>query len=394
MIATKSSLPRIALIGVSGYARIHIEWLLQAYRDKRIAIAAFVSLEAEKDSEGAQQLRETGAQQFDSYQEMLEAQDGQLDLCFIPTGIQWHARMSIDALNAGCNVLVEKPLAGSASDGKAIIEAMEKTGRWVAVGFQDLYTDAAARIKRQITDGRIGKLKTISMLGIWPRPRSYFQRNHWAGRIRADDAFVLDSPLNNALSHFISLSLYFAGESFDKSCDAFLNEAQLYRAHDIESFDTAIIQATSEFGTQFWFGASHASTHTLEPVIRITGSKGRIEWEQDKQCTLSCSGGKDEVIPLDDSFAARTQMFESVLSRLSDPDTRICGPEIALCHTRLIESIHRFGKILDFEPKQIKEIPFEGTDSTVPDVIGLKNRLLDAFEKLGSLKFEEIVSKT
>lgn len=389
MIASTSELPQIGLIGVSGYASIHIEWLLQAHKDKRLIITAFVTVEAERDSEGAKQLKATGALQYDSYLEMLEAQNGQLDLCFIPTGIQWHARMTIDALNTGCNVLVEKPLAGATSDGRAVIDAMKETGRWVAVGFQDMYTDEVATIKRMILKKRIGRIKTVSMLGLWPRARSYYQRNNWTGRLRADDAFVLDSPLNNAFAHFVNLSLFLAGETFEQSGDAFLNNAQLYRAHDIESFDTAVVQATSQTGTEFWFGVSHACQSTLEPIIRIEGTRGSIEWNQDYQCTIHHATKEDEILPLLDSFQARDKMFETVLERLSNPDARICGPEIALCHTRLIESIHRMGKIIEFDPSQIVEVPLEGTKSTVPVVTGLEDRLKEAFETLSDLRAPE-----
>ena len=390
MIAPTSELPQIGIIGVSGYASIHIEWLLQAHKDKRLTIASFVTVEAERDSTGSKRLSATGAQQYGTYLEMLEAQNGQLDLCFIPTGIQWHARMTIDALKAGCNVLVEKPLAGSTSDGQAVIDAMNETGRWVAVGFQDMYTDEVAALKRLILKKRIGRIKTVSMLGLWPRAHSYYQRNNWTGRLRADDAFVLDSPLNNAFAHFVNLSLFLAGETFEQSGDAFLNNAQLYRAHDIESFDTAVVQATSQSGTEFWFGVSHACHNTLEPIIRIEGTQGSIEWNQDHQCTIHHTTREDEVLPLLDSFQARDKMFETVLERLSNPDTRICGPEIALCHTRLIESIHRMGKIITFDPSQIKKIPLDGAKSTVPVVTGLEDRLKEAFENLGDLRAPKV----
>jgi predicted dehydrogenase len=386
MIASTSELPKIGLIGVSGYASIHVEWLLQAHKDLRLIIAAFVTVEAECDSQAAEQLKATGAVQYESYLKMLEAQNGQLDLCFIPTGIQWHARMTISALKAGCNVLVEKPLAGSTTDGRAVIDAMNETGRWVAVGFQDMYTDEVAALKRLILKKRIGRIKTVSMLGLWPRARNYYQRNNWTGRLRANDAFVLDSPLNNAFAHFVNLSLFLAGKTFEQSGDAFLNNAQLYRAHDIESFDTAVVQATSQSGTEFWFGVSHACQSTLEPIIRIVGTKGHIEWNQDHQCTIHVTSNGDETLPLIDSYAARKKMFETVLERLSNPDTRICEPEIALCHTRLIESIHRVGKIIEFDPSQIEEVPLEGTNSTVPVVTGLEDSLKEAFETLSDLK--------
>jgi hypothetical protein len=44
------------------------------------------------------------------------------------------------------------------------------------------------------------------------------------------------------------------------------------------------------------------------------------------------------------------------------------------------------GKIIEFDPSQIEEVPLEGTNSTVPVVTGLEDSLKEAFETLSDLK--------
>src|SRR5690606_37279986 len=112
---------------------------------------------------------------------MLREQRGRIDLCLIPTGIPWHARMTIAALRAGANVLVEKPLAGSIAEVEAVHAEEKRSGKFVAVGFQDLYDPGTAWLKKELVSGTIGTIQAVRFLGLWPRRRSYFTRNEWAG---------------------------------------------------------------------------------------------------------------------------------------------------------------------------------------------------------------------
>jgi predicted dehydrogenase len=216
-----------------------------------------------------------GVRIYDDYERMLADERGNIDLCLIPTGISWHARMAIAALRAGANVLVEKPLAGCVADVRAIRQAEREYGRFVAVGFQDVYVPEVTWLKKRILDGAIGRLESVRMIGLWPRPANYFTRNNWAGRLSADGAAVMDSPLNNAFAHFVNLALFLAGPRPLATAEVVIEEAGLYRAHAIESFDTGVVRAVSPEGVQFWFGVSHSCRVNREPELYFEGSTGR-----------------------------------------------------------------------------------------------------------------------
>ncbi len=111
---------------------------------------------------------------------MLREFRGRIDLCLIPTGIHWHARMTIAALEAGANVLVEKPLAGSSAEVAAVRAAEQRAGRFVAVGCQDFYEPGTTWLQAEVRRGAIGAIQSVRMLGLWPRDRAYFARNNWA----------------------------------------------------------------------------------------------------------------------------------------------------------------------------------------------------------------------
>ena len=86
----------------------------------------------------------TGAKAFDNYKRLLE--DKSFDAVIVSTPDHWHAQMTIDAVNAGKDVYVEKPMAHTIDDGFRMIDAVRRTRRIVQVGTQrrsfDVYLEA------------------------------------------------------------------------------------------------------------------------------------------------------------------------------------------------------------------------------------------------------------
>ncbi|EDY84088.1 Oxidoreductase family, NAD-binding Rossmann fold protein [Verrucomicrobiia bacterium DG1235] len=385
MISSNGTPPQVALIGVSGYATVYVDWLLDAHKSKRIRIVALSVLPDELDLPAVTKIRNRGAKIVTSYQKLFASDAPRIDLCYIPTGIQWHARMAIAALRANCNVLVEKPLAGSVEDVERVQQVERETGKWVAVGFQDMYTSEIAELKNNLIKGEIGKVEAIAMLGAWPRPESYYLRNHWAGKLQADGAQVLDSPLNNAFAHFINLSLYLASSQIETSSKVEVTSADLYRAHNIESFDTAVVSARSSDDVLFWFGVSHACQTSIEPTIRIIGSKGHIDWTHEDKCITVFDDKIQSTRAVPNYAVTRGKMFENVIDRLSDPEARICESSVAICHTQLIEQIHEKGVVKTVDASEIERVTLGDGSATVPAIKRIEERLTAAFQTLEPL---------
>jgi predicted dehydrogenase len=96
------------------------------------------------------------------HREVLDASD--VDVVVIATPDHWHAPMAVDACRAGKDVYLEKPLAHTIDEGRAIVEAAEQTGRIVQVGLQQRsgshYQEAKARYFDPGRIGRIGHVRT------------------------------------------------------------------------------------------------------------------------------------------------------------------------------------------------------------------------------------------
>lgn len=385
MTPTSSTRPRVALIGVSGYARVYLA-LATAARDRgEIDLCAAVIINPAEEAAIEAELRQRGCVIYREYEEMLRQEASRLDLCLIPTGIPWHARMTLASLLAGAHVLVEKPLAGSLAEVTAIRAAEHSTGRFVAVGFQDIYSPVNRWLKQQLCAGVIGRLHTVKFLGLWPRPADYFTRNPWAGRLHANGTQVLDSPLNNAFAHFVNLSLYFAGTDPETSAQTQIESAELLRANAIESFDTSVVRARSPEGIAFWFGATHTCREICEPEIYLEGTAGRVEWKHERSCVLLRADGSREERALPNATANRQSMFAAVLAKLANPGTLVCSTALAERHTAFVEAVHAAARVQAVPPELISwQQPVRGT-APIPVVNGLESALYRALASQGLL---------
>jgi len=339
--------PRVALIGVSGYGRIYYEFLKEYHAAGLIELAAAVVIDSEKEKLKVAELAALGCRIYGDFREMLAQQAGRLDLCGIPTGTPWHAPMALAALEAGANVLVEKPLAATVAEVRAMQAAEAKTGRTVLVGFQYLYQKENLDLQRVLAQGAIGTVRRVRVLGLWPRGSDYYTRNNWAGRILSAGAPVFDSPVSNAFAHQLSLALFFAGNEAGRSASPVRVASELYRAQPIENYDTAALRIETDSGATVHFYASHSVATTFDPEIVIEGSNGRAVWRHLRDYRLEVNGRPSEAIPLNGEEGPRRTMFEQVIGRFSDPSLPYCGTATALEHTRCVEAAQASGAITD-----------------------------------------------
>lgn len=320
----------------------------------RLRLVAAVVVNQPQEAFFCARLQRLGCEIFGSSDELWEKFFGRLDLCLIPTGLHLHASMTLRALRAGASVLVEKPLATSTDDAQAIMRLERETGRFVAVGFQDLYTDSTWVIKQQLLDGIIGKVKTVTFCGLWPRPTAYYRRNEWAGRLRHEGCLVLDSPVNNAFAHFLNLALFWSGPSTDASASVQSVVAELYRAHAIESFDTCCLRAKLSTNTELILYATHSCQEERVPKLRIEGTRGQIEWVQESHYEIVTRNGTRTRHGVPGKFETKLMMADAVFGRLENSASRICTTAIAFEHLRLVELMHAASPIVDISMEHVQ----------------------------------------
>jgi len=94
--------------------------------------------------------------QFTDYRDMLALDE--VDAVSVCTPNFLHKQPTIDALNAGKHVLVEKPLAMNAQEGREMVAAAKKSGKKFQVGFMTRFSGQAQALKRFIDAGDMGEI--------------------------------------------------------------------------------------------------------------------------------------------------------------------------------------------------------------------------------------------
>ncbi len=102
----------------------------------------------------------TGAQSYSDYRRLLD--DKSIDAVIVATPDHWHARMVIDAVHAGKDVYVEKPLCHTIPEGFDMVEAVRKTKRIVQVGTQRRSAPLYFEAKKIIDSGRLGDVRLVT----------------------------------------------------------------------------------------------------------------------------------------------------------------------------------------------------------------------------------------
>ncbi|MFA6111470.1 MAG: Gfo/Idh/MocA family oxidoreductase [Candidatus Latescibacterota bacterium] len=338
-------LPRIAVVGMGGFARTHLQAAAELEAAGLARQVAQVAIEADRQAFGDQlkALARREVAVYGSLRELLAAARREIDLVVIPTGIALHRPMTEAALEAGCHVLVEKPAAGSIQDVDAMLAAQARSGRLCAVGYQHLCRDDVARVKEWVCSGRLGRVRQVRAAGCWPRDPAYYRRNGWAGKVAVGDAWVLDSPHQNALAHAVNLMCYLGCDRPGEALIPATVQAELYRANEIESADTAVFRLISTEGVEVFFAVSHAVDRSVDPVVVLTGDRGVVELEYQGGGRAHWREGGVEELPVLPGRGVLADLCEAIIGRRSGPACPLSmarAQSLCVCGTFESSAVH------------------------------------------------------
>jgi UDP-N-acetylglucosamine 3-dehydrogenase len=151
---SKMSMVRWGVIGLGWFGEVHADNLADM---PGIELAGLCTRRPERLAELAD--RHNVERRYTDYRQLLD--DPTIDVVSITTHVNDHRDIAIDALAAGKNVLLEKPMAPTAADCDAIIEAAAKSEGFFMVGHICRFDPRVAMAKQAILDGRIGKIVSM-----------------------------------------------------------------------------------------------------------------------------------------------------------------------------------------------------------------------------------------
>ncbi|MEG2605467.1 MAG: Gfo/Idh/MocA family oxidoreductase, partial [Clostridia bacterium] len=187
---------KVAIIGTGWIAEAHIE----SYKNMPdVEVVAMADLVPGKAEAFAKRYGVEGVRLYPNHTALLAAEKD-LDAVSVCTYNRTHAECAIDALRAGVNVLLEKPMCVTIEEAAQIVRAEKASGKLLSIGFQPRMDPNMQMIKKIVNSGALGEIYYIQTGGGRRRgiPNSTFIEQDTAGIGALGDigCYSLDMVLN------------------------------------------------------------------------------------------------------------------------------------------------------------------------------------------------------
>jgi hypothetical protein len=147
---------RLGVIGCGLYGQGVLRNLTRRAASESIAVHRVCDVHRPRRNQAAKLAGAPAGRATQEYRDVLDDKD--LDAVMVATPDHWHAKIAIEALEAGKAVLVETPLSHTIEQALALREAVRRTGGVLAVGARQCADDRYWKLRDAITRGRIGPL--------------------------------------------------------------------------------------------------------------------------------------------------------------------------------------------------------------------------------------------
>ena len=260
---------RIGLVGAGVIGQRHISAVTECPTTELIGIA---------DSNPDRFSAACGVPEFDCIESLISATEP--DGVIIATPTDRHLQPALAALEAGCSVLVEKPIAADTSDGIRIAEAEKRSKGSVLVGHHRRYNPASKVARELIRTGKLGKLVQVS--GQWgARKHIEYYDEPWRRTRNA-------GPVLINLSHELDLLSFICGEIVSISAEI-TNEFQGFEKEDAAAavmrfkcgaLGTIVLsdRANSPWAWEFATGENSAFPVSGENCYQFFGTKMSLDF--------------------------------------------------------------------------------------------------------------------
>jgi len=375
---------KVLIVAAGGYGGQYVQALLEGGAAHGMEIAGVVEPFPASVRQRAE-LEALRVPWYDTVEDFYAGHDA--DLALISSPIQFHKRQVLTCLENGSHVLCEKPLCSSPEDLRELIEARDRSGRLLGVGYQWSWAEAVQAFKKDAIAGKFGRLLSMKTLIRWPRNTAYFSRGiGWAGKVRAaDGTWILDSIAHNACGHYLHHMLFTAGKTQDSCAVPERVRATLLRANAIENFDTAMIEAEDADGARYLFFASHAVEENVNPVFEFRYEKAVVRYEEDGDGEIRVAfadGQESSYGGMGDRASMGSIHFPKLwhmAAAIRGEEPLACPPEAVWGQTKTICAAQMSCPVRDFPKDAVTEQVMSGAPQKI--VPGLAEMLLRCYEQ-------------
>lgn len=212
--------------------------------------------------------KDVSIQRYTDYKTML-AEHPDLQLVSIATESGIHAQIALDCIDAGVNVIIEKPMAMSIADAEEIIRRSEEKGVKVSACHQNRFNVAVQETRRALEAGRFGRLSHGSIHVRWNRNRGYYDQAPWRGTWAQDGGCLM-----NQCIHGIDLLRWMMGDEVDEVYG--VTKQQFHDYLEAEDIGMAVVKfKNGAVGTIE--GTTNVYPKNLEETLYLFGETGTVK---------------------------------------------------------------------------------------------------------------------
>jgi len=314
---------KIALIGAGGMARHHLELMVE----KGAEITVICEPSGNNYELAVERLQELGAPpppNEPNLPDLLDKYASNLEAVFIVSPHAFHYTQAKMCMEAGLDVLLEKPMVMNAQEALSLIEARDETGQLLVVAFQGGLSPQVTEAARLIQSGELGELLTVSGM-VWQGWKNA-TTNTWRQQPEiSGGGFLFDSG-----AHMLNTICTLVGEDFATVCAWTDN-----RGTDVDI--NGVVMGRLNSGALVTINGSGDTIQGMETQIHVTLTDGVIHTGQFGERLFVRRAGEKEYVATDlpPMRGAWEQFLQVRAGEIENP----CPPEVGLRMAKLWDAI-------------------------------------------------------
>ncbi|MCL2365341.1 MAG: Gfo/Idh/MocA family oxidoreductase [Defluviitaleaceae bacterium] len=378
---------KAAIVGCGGIANgKHMPNLVKT---GKVEMVAFCDIVKDRADKAAKEYGTKDAKVYTDYKKLLK--DKAIDVVYVLTPNKSHSFITIDALESGKHVMCEKPMAKTAKEARAMVDAAKRTGKVLTVGYQTRFFSSSQHIKASVVRGDLGEV--------------YFAKAH-ALRRRAVPTWGVflneeeqgGGPLIDIGTHALDLTLWLMDNYKPKSVmgntykklNANANSGNAWGPWDPKQFtveDSAFGFITMENGATIILESSWALNlvDATEAKATLCGTKGGVDMQDGVRYNGDDMGVLYESKPRltagsaafyegtsDDPLVNEQMVF---INAVQKGTPLVITPEQACVVTEILEAIYKSastGKLVEFKPMKEEVKPAKVTKAAATKTTATK----------------------
>lgn len=211
--------------------------------------------------------KEEAIRRYTSYRDLLAAEKPTLVSIATESGI--HAEIALACIDAGVNIIIEKPMAMSMADAEEIIRRSEQAGVKVSACHQNRFNVAVRQTRKALEEGRFGQISHGSVHVRWNRNRDYYDQAPWRGTWAQDGGCLM-----NQCIHGIDLLRWMLGNEVDEVYG--VTRQQFHDYLECEDVGMAVVKfKNGAIGTIE--GTTNVYPKNLEETLYLFGEAGTVK---------------------------------------------------------------------------------------------------------------------